>query len=383
MSILPFQRPPDAAPSTLLNDRALTVAEVCSYYLAHSDLRRRAGGLTDRTYNARRRYLDLFCESYGTRLVSGCRQDDLVAWVLDHPQWANSHTKSNAVSAVCGCFDWLAGEGQYIMASPFHRPRGLWEPPRPRTHATAEEYRSFMAAARPKQKAKAAVHRTKRKPRAPRRRVGTCMRMAAFFLFETGARTQEMRDLLFTHVDFRKGIAILHHHKTLHKTGKPRKIALGRALKLIAWLQRHRDPAANQEHVFLNFLGRPWSNNVFTRRFREIADRAGIRKKVTAYCLRHGFVVEGLHRGISAKSIADAVGHTTTRYVDWYGSEAKEDEAYLAAVVAQIRGRPAAAKGEPAADLFAAIPEPAAAGSNAELVELLRQTLAKLQGGKG
>jgi len=361
MSILPFPRGSGVSSLTpsLLTDHVPTVAEVIASYLAACLLRLQCGALAAETLAKRKLYLDDFAAKYGPRSVNQCRAEDLVQWLLSHPDWRSSHTKADAVGVIIACFDWAAGAGQWLMRSPYERPRGLWKPPRPRSHATPEEYLALMQAARP---APSKVHRK-------RRTRGTCLRLALFFALCTGARTKEVRELRWSQIDWQRGIAVLSQHKTEAKTGKPRLLALGRARRLLQWLWRHR-PDAVDGCVFVNSRGEPWTKNSFARAFAKFARLAKLRPELKPYSLRHTFCVEALKQ-LGDRQIADLMGHSSTQYIGWYGSEARDDAAYLTELAEQLT--PPRARRQ--AHLFDQVED------DAELVELLRRTLERLQGG--
>jgi len=126
----------------------------------------------------------------------------------------------------------------------------------------------------------------------------------------------------------------LHGWLKLHpewESGFTRQDAVGavvrRVLPLLRWLFKRR--REGQKTIFANTLGKPWTRGVFAKEFRRYADLAGVRKKVSAYCLRHGLTVRLIEAGRSDRQIADVLGQKTTRYIEWYGRTSKSKTAYL------------------------------------------------------
>jgi site-specific recombinase XerD len=114
-------------------------------------------------------------------------------------------------------------------------------------------------------------------------------------------------------------------------------IALGRAYRLVRWLYNHRRP--DQTHVFECSRNAPWERCSLNRQVRSFANIAGIRREVSSYCCRHAFTVRGLKCGIGDRQLADLLGHETTNYIRWYGSEARNDAGYLNDLAARIGGK--------------------------------------------
>jgi integrase len=146
-----------------------------------------------------------------------------------------------------------------------------------------------------------------------------------------------MRDAGWQHVDWEAGLLRLPHSKTTKVTGRGRLIPLpDDVLRLLRWLHRGRG-YPREGHIFLNSRGRRWTCTAFATLFRKLARQAGVRPGVSPYCLRHGFCVESLEAGVGERQIADAMGHTTTRQVAWYGKDTRGNADYLRGVVENLR----------------------------------------------
>ena len=161
-------------------------------------------------------------------------------------------------------------------------------------------------------------------------------RRCLWFLWESGARTCEGREVGWQHVDLDVGVACLQKHKSKKATGEDRVIPLRRVVvRYLTWLWESRKRPASGV-IFLNGRGRPWTKGTFSKMFRKYARLAGVREEVTAYCCRHGFTCRALEAGIGERQIADALGHSTTRYVSWYGKSLRGKVDYLRSVVEKL-----------------------------------------------
>ena len=173
------------------------------------------------------------------------------------------------------------------------------------------------------------------------------MRRATFCLRRIGIRTKEIRDLLWDDVDLGdlSPHINLEKHKTRRKTGKARKIGLDVATRnFLRALKRNQRKAIEkgEQHVFLNSYGKPWATRqVFARHLRRYAERIGldegVEKRVSAYCVRHTYVCDGIRAGITTRRIADQIGHTKTNVIDAvYGSSTREDVEHLSEVAEEM-----------------------------------------------
>lgn len=305
---------------------SLTAQDIATRFLDDVELRHKGGLVGPALVDRHRHYLGLFAGALGDLAAADCRPTDLTRWILGQEGWKSDHTRQDAARSVLAAFQWALDE-DLLEKNPLKKFRPCWNTPQPRGAITPAEYGTLMRLARECN----GKGRRKRPSRG-------AFRVALFFLMETGARTCEMREALWTDVDFDRGVITLGIHKTSRKTGKPRMVPLGaRVLRLLRWM--HRKRPEGKENVFLSSRKTPWTKDTFARLFRKYADLAGVRKGVTAYCLRHGFTVEGLEAGVGERQLADVLGQSSTRYVAWYGKDCRSKADYLNGVVEQARGR--------------------------------------------
>ncbi len=309
---------------------APTVSYVVRLFLKATASRVALGTLSEKCLSRMTETLDHFAATMGRRSVAECKNSDLIDWIVAHKQWVSPHTKVTRMGQVVTCFRWADDEG-HIERCPFRRKSKLWPRLEPRAAITPAEYRKMMTLVRD---SKSRIVQGKRY-RHVRFYAASALafRSALYFLWQTGARTGEMRHLAWKDIDLLAGVATLHEHKTWQATGQVRLIALPRGvLWLLRWRFRTQLPCPD-DLVFPNGQRRIWQSS-FAKMFRRYAKLAGVRDEVSAYSLRHGFVVRFLNAGIGERQIADIIGHTSTRYIEWYGRTARQNLAYLQGILA-------------------------------------------------
>lgn len=308
-----------SAPSVRLFDErhhepGPSVAEVVTKYLEEKQYQAASGAMSYKGLEQTKFYLNNFAGKFGFKNATDCKRDDLLQWLRENPTWQATATRQRAIGSVVSCMDWASEE--YDIDIKLKRPRFLGPPVRPRPAITPDEYRSI------KRHARRAMTDNGR-----RVRTGIGFRAGLIFLWRTGCRTSEMRACEWFQVDWQRQVIVLEKHKTSRKTGEFRMIPVGPVMRLLHWLNKKRRPG--QSKIFTNTLGKEWTCDRYSKEFRRFARLAGVRKEVSAYCLRHGLCVRLLDAGVGNRQIADVMGHSTTKYVDWYGRQTRSMGAYL------------------------------------------------------
>lgn len=287
-------------------------------------LRAKSRALDPKTISQASFYLASFADHLDGIHFTDCKQFHLEYWLLDNPQWESEHTRQAAQSFVVTAWRWAA-QNRLIDVCPFRRIRN--GPLLPRMAIRPDEFRAMLSAARD-----CNGRRGRRK-----RPSSSAFRKIVWFLWETGARTCEARECCWQHLDWEKGIITLDSHKTVKVTGVARVITLTRAaLRLLRMEWRRRQPKLD-ERIFITSRGGPWECSGFCRHWRNYSRIAGIRASVSAYCLRHGFVVDCIETGLSEREVADLVGHKGTRYVEWYSRSLRNKVEYLRRNLERVR----------------------------------------------
>jgi integrase len=308
-----------------------TVASVIELYLAHA-----ARKLGERTLYERKHYLQAFAEAHGWQTVSSCLPFHLTSWLDANPQWASDWTVASVVNMVHRPFNWAARQG-LIPANPF---RGVTHRPgQPRRPLTDEEFQTLLRATSVwakrgrYQKPRPSDVKKRKRPSA-----GARFRQLLIFLRFTGARPGEASRLQWSDIDLEKAVIVLHEHKTsrTQRVTKPRVIPLHPVvLKLLIHIRRRGEPGPL---VFLNHRKTAWNRSNLSLRVRRAREAAGIPEDAKLYGLRHGFGTRSILNGVDLKTLAELMGHTTTRMTEHYVHLVGQ-QAHLAAAMLRANGQ--------------------------------------------
>jgi integrase len=329
-----------------------TVQQVIDAYLLHLRVRVDGGDLSEGRMVHAERHLRAFGKLFGSKPLTGCKRHDLTVFLASWPRLKSGWSKQGAVASVICCFRWAEDEG-LIDHAPYRKPRSMRFACRPRQPMNLADYAKIM---------RAAMYRPYRGNRAdqpsyshrflPKRASCRALRRGLFFLRRTGSRTCEMREARWKDVDWSAGVIRLSHHKTAAVVGEDRVIGLDVCvLRLLRNMRRQEERAAAlrglsflDQRIFLNGRGKPWTRDTFGKLFRKYAKKAGVAG-VSPYSLRHTFAVTGIQNGIGERQIADQMGHTSTKFVAWYGRQSRQKSAYLCGVAADVLRRSRGEKG--------------------------------------
>jgi integrase len=274
-----------------------TVTSVIDAFLEYSSLRD-----SERTYYERKRYLQLFAEAHGRRLVKECIPFHLRSWVDGHKTWANDWTRSYVIRCVKRPFNWAVKEG-LTDRNPFapveHRCG------EPRRAMTPEEFTKVIRALGP---VRGRISRS----------ISSRVRFLEILVFlrYTGARPSELRKMRWTDIDLDRQEIVLTRHKTsrTQRVPAPRRIRLVQpVLRLLTRVLRRGD---GKDLVFVTCLKRPWTRDAIEQRLRRLRKDCGVSKDVKIYGLRHLFATAAVLNGVDLKTLAELLGHTTTRVVE-------------------------------------------------------------------
>src|SRR3954465_2682344 len=126
-------------------------------------------------------------------------------------------------------------------------------------------------------------------------------------LYATGLRVSELVGLTKSSVDLDTGVLFC-----MGKGSKQRRVPVGRSA--VEWLQRYeaarRALLAGRESqkLFVGYLGRPITRQVFYKTLAAHAERVGL-EGVTPHVLRHSFATHLLEHGADTRSVQAMLGH--------------------------------------------------------------------------
>ena len=150
--------------------------------------------------------------------------------------------------------------------------------------------------------------------------------------WSTGARPSELMRLEARHLDLVAGVAMM-DGKTTGETQRPRIIHLGPAVDLLAALAKKHPNGP----LLLNSKGRPWTRHTLAHRFARIRRRLGLGSEATAKGFRHGFATDGLEHGVPIATMAELLGHTSTKMIERHYSKLRKRTEHLRGAAAKFR----------------------------------------------
>jgi integrase len=277
----------------------LTVAAVIDIYIEHAKTK-----YAERTLYERKLILQAFAETHGWRKVNDkdCLPYHLTSFIDTNPNWKSDWTKASVVAVIHRPFNWAAKQ-RLIAANPF---RGVshraGQTRRPMTDA---EFATLV---------KAAHGRVTKKHPTPGERFVEFIT----FLRLTGARTIEAALLKWSDIDLGNAAITLIKHKTssTQRQPKPRVIVL--TPEVVTFLIAIRQRQEPGEFVFYNHRRTTWNRCNLSLRMRRARKKANIPRDSTLYGLRHAFGTRAIVNGVELKTLAELMGHTSTRTTEIY-----------------------------------------------------------------
>lgn len=135
--------------------------------------------------------------------------------------------------------------------------------------------------------------------------------------YGSGLRVSELLNLQISDLHLNKGLV-----SVVGKGNKERIIPLGdesnQALKDYIITARPKLNPKKQNQLFVNKFGEDLSRVGFYKIVQELADKAGIKKKISPHTFRHSFATHLLENGANLRSVQELLGHedimTTENY---------------------------------------------------------------------
>lgn len=257
-----------------------TVAQIINAYRHHVQSNNkhsepvavRVGGLWNR-----------FCKKHGSTRVSQITGADLCEWI-DSQDWEPS-TKHSCCKKIKAPFNWAWRVGR-IPFNPFAEVQ--YEDGEPRRAMAWDEFRALLRVASPP------------------------VRRFLFFLWHTGARQGEVRELIWDHIDWQQCMIVQEKHKTAKKTRKPREIMLiPKAMKLLEWMTKN-DCDPDDPHVFATITEEAWTLSNFCSHVARLREEAGLPDDLSAHCIRHAFATDQISAGADLTMVSLQLGHSST-----------------------------------------------------------------------
>jgi integrase len=244
-------------------------------------------------------FLQDFADLYGGLEVKLLKPFHITKW-LDAKPWGAT-TRNRAISCVKRALNWAVGEG-LVPDNPLKTVRKPQAQRRERI-LSEDEHHLILDSIK-----------------------DLAFREFLLALRETGCRPAEIRKVAKEHVDLTNGLWVFHKHKTRGKTGKPRVIYLTPTMIDLTRELLARNPDGP---LFRNMRGRAWSGNAIRIRFRNLRKKFPQLNGVTAYVVRHTYCTDALERGVPIATLAELLGHESTRMIDQHYAHLAEKREYL------------------------------------------------------
>jgi site-specific recombinase XerD len=149
-----------------------------------------------------------------------------------------------------------------------------------------------------------------------------------WLLLSTGIRLSEACGLLFSDVDWDRGMIYVRG-----KGAKERRVPVGRVARqhVRTYVDYWRGaPVDSDEHVFLTAFGTPMRPHVAKAIFARLKRVAGITdKRVSAHTCRHWFAVNCIKNGMPSTALQALLGHEHLEQINTYVRLAEQDTRLL------------------------------------------------------
>lgn len=145
-------------------------------------------------------------------------------------------------------------------------------------------------------------------------------------LYGCGLRVSELVNLNISNIYFTEGFI-----RITGKGDKQRLVPLGNMAKkhILLYLNEiriHQNiQKGHEDFVFLNRNGKQLTRVMIFTIIKRLAEKAGIRKKISPHTLRHSFATELLKRGADLRAIQDMLGHESITTTEIYTHLNHED----------------------------------------------------------
>lgn len=263
-----------------------TIAEISRQFFRYG-----TEGVAEQTRITYRKYVGYFVSRFGHVVPSRLSVLEVTAWLNSHTTWKSSSTLATVIRCIKRLFNW-AVRYDLIARNPL---MGIRKPGgESRRNWTTQEFRQVVRVS--------PAH----------------VRRLWYFMCWTGARPGEVRVIRWSDIDWDRHCVTLSKHKTsaTQKQPRPRIIPLLPVTeRLLRWLWRQRPV---NPHVFLNNHAGTWTDNNLCCRLQYLREQAGLPHDVKSYGVRHLFATEAIRRDVDIKSLAEVMGHTTTRMTEKY-----------------------------------------------------------------
>ena len=138
-------------------------------------------------------------------------------------------------------------------------------------------------------------------------------------LYSSGLRVSELLNLKISQCQFEEG-----YLRIVGKGNKERLVPVGEwAVKWIFhYIEADRShliiPVQSEDHLFLNFRGRPLTRMSVLNIVKRQANKVGIKKDISPHTFRHSFATHLVEAGADLRSVQEMLGHASITTTEIY-----------------------------------------------------------------
>ena len=271
----------------------MKVLESIELYLQHCDLDRNLAPRTIEFYRSDLQQLYEFLQSEKIRDPRKIKRITMRSYYRSLRRWCIRSIRRNLTVAK-GYLNFLEFE-DIIKANPFRTLNiRTWEPRKIPTVMDFEEVKAIL---------KFQASEKEKIQNKEGRLYGESLRnlLILEFLFATGVRVSELCGVKLSEIDLSKGSVIIHgkgnRDRVVHLTNPETKLLLHE------YYFFYKSTIKSLDYFFINRRGRPISYSSVHYLVTNIAERAGIRKRVTPHTFRHTFATLFLEEEVDLKYI--------------------------------------------------------------------------------
>lgn len=138
-------------------------------------------------------------------------------------------------------------------------------------------------------------------------------------LYGCGLRVSELTDLKISNINFKEDFV-----KIIGKGDKERLVPLGKIAKnaILNYYNHYRKQMSvdkkYEDVLFLNKFGKPLSRIMIFYIIKDLAQKAGIQKKISPHTLRHSFATHLIEGGANIRVVQELLGHSSITTTEIY-----------------------------------------------------------------
>lgn len=138
-------------------------------------------------------------------------------------------------------------------------------------------------------------------------------------LYGCGLRVSELTDLKISNINFKEDFV-----KIIGKGDKERLVPLGKIAKnaILNYYNHYRKQInvdkKYEDVLFLNKFGKPLSRIMIFYIIKDLAQKAGIQKKISPHTLRHSFATHLIEGGANIRAVQELLGHSSITTTEIY-----------------------------------------------------------------